>query len=1146
LYIYIYILQIIEQHADPSMSLLTYLREKIRLCGTKSGCNEGGCGSCTVMVSKFDHKKEKIKHYSVNACLTPIGTLHGLAVTTVEGIGSTKTRLHPVQERIAKAHGSQCGFCTPGFVMSMYTLLRNNPEPTMEEIEENLVGNLCRCTGYRPILEGFRTFTKDFRSSGCGRKDCCQLESNKETETCKQEIKQTSILFDPKDFAPYHPSQDLIFPPDLRIQSEQFQSQNLLLKGKKQIFHKTASMEILLKLKHDYPEANLMIGHTMKGIMKYIENDSQYRVLYPVDVPKMTSINITESYVEIGAATTISDNEFFKSFKHSSRRGKDLSIVNTAMKVTLDFPSLKIVSMIVAIGGISKTTIMADKTMSKVVEQTWDENFLETGISLLIEETKSKFTSFDNLAEYKTALVASFFFKFYLFVCEEIHKKFPQLGSPLKLDEADINLPFMKRCTKWMQFFQDVPEDQEKIDPVGRPIPHVSSLKQTTGEATYVDDIPSFENELHAALVLSEKARAKIVSIDPSEALKMEGVEGFFSAKDLTETQNKTGFVFTDEEVFASKEVHHIGQVIGVVVATDKHLARKAAKKVHVSAIEENSVWEPFAIESGNIEKGFENSKHILEGESRIEGQEHFYLETNGHIVIPSEDGEIEIIGSMQGPSCMQDSVSKLLRVQQNRVTCKTKRIGGAFGGKESRSIARPVRSILTRAEDMMMTGGRHPILGQMENRIDNVRILAQCCKTNLSSNSAFRGFGAPQSVFVMESIMSQVAEYLNKSKREVTEKNLYPKTNSVTPFGQELTNVTVRDCWDQVISSSNFEERKNKVNTFNRNNRYKKRGISLMPLKFCVGFPVPFLCQGGALVHIYLDGSVLISHGGAEFGQGLHTKILQIASRVLKIPISRIYIAETNTSKVPNASSTAGSVSSDLYGMAVLDACKKILTTLAPYRNDLPQKTWEEAVSAAYMDRVSLSATGHFRMEGVSEFNFKDGKPASPFIYYSYGASVSEVEINCLTGEHTVLRTDIVMDVGKSLNPAIDIGQIEGAFAQGYGLYTLEQLRYSSSGELLTKGPNGYKIPTLVNIPREFNVTLLRDSVNEHSVYSSKAIGEPPLLMGLSVFLAIREAVKAARKEDKLSIQFDSPATSERIRMACKDWITNKISNKN
>ncbi|KAB7502685.1 Xanthine dehydrogenase/oxidase [Armadillidium nasatum] len=1261
------------------------------------------------MVSKLDQKRGSIRHYSINACLASIGTMHGLAVTTVEGVGSTKTRLHPVQERLAKAHGTQCGFCTPGFVMSMYTLLRNNPEPTMEEIELNLVGNLCRCTGYRPILEGFRTFSKEY---GCGKENCCRLNN---IDTCdknmpRKDLEHTAVLFDPKSFAPYDPTQDLIFPPDL---------QSLLLKRGNVLFHKVASLTELLQLKHDYPEAEVAAGNTMKAFARNTESETPQRILYSADITDLKTVKITDSYVEMGSSLTISDveeevnrivkqgpdskiqnfrsmlemlpwfadrqiknvatlggnvmsyfsisdfncilmaseatlvfrsrdkereikadgeffqrkrdivkpdevivairipfikeNEFFKSLKHSKRRGKDLSVVNAAMKVTLEFPSLKIKSLIMAIGGVSRTTIMADKTMAKAVGLTWDETFLETGISHLIEETRATMVSTNRSPEYKISLIAGFFFKFYFVrLAKRFTKNFPKLGSPLKLDESDIILPFRKMCTKSLQFFQDVPEDQEKIDPVGRPIPHVSALKQTTGEAIYVDDLPSFENELHAALVLSEKAHANIVSIDPSEALKMEGVEGFFSAKDVSDSQNQTGFVDFDEEIFASSKVQFVGQIIGIVVAETQKLARLAARKVVIKyedcpnailsiekAIEENSVWEPFRIQKGNIEKGFENSKHILEGEFRTGGQEHLYLETNGHIVIPSEDGEIEVIGAMQAPSVMQKLIAKFLEVDINRVTCKTKRMGGAFGGKTSRSITcalpvafaavktqRPVRNILTRSEDMILTGGRHPTLtkwkvgfgddGQLHAldvkyylncgyaidlseavlekvvfhadnvyKINNLNILGHCCKTNMAPNTSFRALAMPQVIFVIENIVSQVADYLHKSSIEIREKNMYPKTKYTTHFGQELTNITVRECWDQIISSSNYEERKRAIETFNRHNRYKKRGIAVTPFKYPIGFSLPTLCQGAALIHVYLDGSVLLSHGGVEYGQGLHTKMLQVASRALKIPISKIYIAETNTDKVPNASTTAASAASDLSGMAVLNACTKISTRLAPYRNSTPQKTWEEAVSAAYTDRVPLSATGFYKIPGVTHYDFKEAKPASPYSYYSYGASVSEVEINCLTGEHSVLRADIIMDAGKSINPGIDIGQIEGAFAQGYGLVTLEQLFYSSSGELITKGPNAYKLPCVMNIPREFYVTLLRDSVEERAVYSSKATGEPSVLAGVSVFLAIREAIKAARKEDQLTVPLHSPATSETIRMACEDWITSKVYNK-
>lgn len=332
-------------------------------------------------------------------------------------------------------------------------------------------------------------------------------------------------------------------------------------------------------------------------------------------------------------------------------------------------------------------------------------------------------------------------------------------------------------------------------------------------------------------------------------------------------------------------------------------------------------------------------------------------------------------------------------------------------------------------------------------------------------------------------------------------------------------------------------------VEKFNKLNRWKKRGISLVPTNFGISYTVQFLNQAGALVHVYTDGSVLLSHGGTEMGQGLHTKMIQVAANCLKIPLNKIHIAETGTDKVPNTSATAASCGSDLNGMAILDACTKILKRLEKYRELHPTEDWDSWVSKAYFDRVSLSATGFYSTPDIGyDIEKNEGKA---FNYYTPGAACSEVEIDCLTGDHVVIRTDIVMDLGSSLNPAIDIGQIEGGFMQGYGLFTMEEMIYSPNGTIFSRGPGAYKIPGYGDIPAEFNVSLLTGEPNKRAVYSSKAVGEPPLFLGSSVFFAIKEAIKSARKEENLdeNFTFHSPATSARIRMACQDKITNLFS---
>ncbi|PIO30993.1 hypothetical protein AB205_0063890 [Aquarana catesbeiana] len=576
-------------------------------------------------------------------------------------------------------------------------------------------------------------------------------------------------------------------------------------------------------------------------------------------------------------------------------------------------------------------------------------------------------------------------------------------------------------------------------------------------------------------------------------------------------------------------------------------------------------------MENGNIEKGFQEADHIIEGEIHIGGQEHFYLETNCCIAVPKgEDGEMELFASTQNTTETQAFAAHALGVPSNRIVVRVKRMGGGFGGKESRSsvistvvalaankTGRPVRCMLDRDEDMLITGGRHPYLGRykvgfknsgqvtalevsyylnagnsvdlshavldrslfhMDNayKIPNIRGTGYLCKTNLPSNTAFRGFGGPQAMMVVEAWMSDIAEVCKLPPEHVRKLNMY-KEGDLTHFSQKLEGFNIHRCWDECLRNSLYQERKVAIEKFNRQHRWKKRGIAIIPTKFGISFTLVLLNQAGALVHVYIDGSVLLTHGGTEMGQGLHTKMIQVASKALGIPTSKIHISETSTNTVPNTSPTAASASSDLNGMAIY-------------------------IKAAYEDRVSLSVTGFYKTEGIGYDPIKnEGNPSN---YFSYGVACSEVEIDCLTGDHKNLRTDIVMDVGTSLNPAIDIGQVEGAFVQGIGLFTMEELKYSPEGNLYTRGPGMYKIPAFGDIPAEFNVSLLRDCPNSKAIYSSKAVGEPPLFLSASIFYAIKDAITSARTESGItgSFRLDSPATPERIRNACVDQFTKLV----
>ena len=424
---------------------------------------------------------------------------------------------------------------------------------------------------------------------------------------------------------------------------------------------------------------------------------------------------------------------------------------------------------------------------------------------------------------------------------------------------------------------------------------------------------------------------------------------------------------------------------------------------------------------------------------------------------------------------------------------------------------------------------------------IPNVHVRGRLAKTNTVSNTAFRGFGGPQGMFIGETYMEEIADHLSIPVERLREINMY-KPHEITHFNQELKDWHVPLMYQQVLDGADYAERRKAVEQFNHEHKWKKRGLAIIPTKFGISFTAIFLNQAGALVHLYHDGSVLVAHGGTEMGQGLHTKMTMIAAQALGVPLSDVFISETATNTVANTSSTAASASSDLNGYAIFNACEQLNERLKPYKEKLGKDAkMKDLVHAAYFDRVNLSANGFYK---TPDIGYMWGpNTGQMFYYFTQGVTAAEVEIDTLTGDWTCLRADIKMDVGRSINPAIDYGQIEGAFVQGQGLFTTEEsLWHRASGQLFTKGPGTYKIPGFRDIPQVFNVSLLKDVEweNLRTIQRSRGVGEPPLFMGSSVFFAIRDALKAARKqygvEDVLQLQ--SPATPERIRVSCADPI--------
>uniref|UniRef100_A0A336MDC5 Xanthine dehydrogenase n=1 Tax=Culicoides sonorensis TaxID=179676 RepID=A0A336MDC5_CULSO len=1309
--------KVVDPTPDPEQILLSYLREKLFLTGTKLGCAEGGCGACTVMVSKFDVKTNSVVHCAVNACLTPVCAMHGMAVVTVEGIGSTKTKLHPVQERIAKAHGSQCGFCTPGIVMSMYALLRSKPAPTMKDMEIAFQGNLCRCTGYRPIIEGYRTFTTDGGACGMGEK-CCKLQNGNGCNNDNDD--DGNKLFEPSKFLPLDPSQEPIFPPELK-QFRKLDADSIIFAGPRVTWYRPTTLDDLLRVKKAYPHTKIIVGNTEVGVEIKFKNLHYPVFANPILVPELTTITKTAQGIKIGSAVTlveaeaflqneisespehetriykaiidmmhyfagkqirnvasiggnimtgspISDlnplftaagielevksldrglrkvnmgpgfftgyrkniiehdetlvslhipkttkNQYFYAYKQAKRRDDDIAIVNGAFNVTFEDGTNIVRKAAFSYGGMAPTTVLAMKTAEYFVGKPWNEETIAKAVDLLDEDMPLSPGAPGGMILYRRTLTGSLLFKAFLKIYGRLSEILPK-HPKLKKNEETGGETFHTLTPKSTQLFEKRITDGD-FDSIGTPKVHVSAFKQVTGEAIYLDDIPRMENELYVGFVLSTKAHAKIINVDPSEALKQPGVEAFFSAKDIKDRgRNQVGPVFHDEFLFAEDIVTSVGQTIGVIVADTQTHAQRAAKLVKVTyedlspiivTIEDAIKYKSFhtekprVISKGDLEQAFCAADHIYDGEVRMGGQEHFYLETQASLAVPRDSDELEVFCSSQHPTEIQKLVSHVLGIPIAKVSTRVKRLGGGFGGKESRGalvalpcafaaykLRRPVRCMLDRDEDMAMTGTRHPFLfkyrvactndGKITGclvkiyqnagysidlsisvleramfhfhnvyKIPNVYVEGWSCKTNLPSNTAFRGFGGPQGMFLGEHIARKVAFLTKKDYTEIVKLNII-REGDATHYNMKYINCNVERCWDECMQNSNFIQRRKEVEEFNKQNRWRKRGITMVPTGFGIAFTAVFLNQSGALVHIYTDGSVLLSHGGTEMGQGLHTKMIQVASKTLGIPVEKIHVAETATDKVPNTSATAASAGSDLNGMAVLNACNIINQRLAPYKEKFPQEKWESWISKAYMDRVSLSATGFYATPDIG-YSF-DTNSGNPFNYFVYGAACAEVEIDVLTGDHQVRRVDIVMDLGSSLNPAIDIGQIEGGFIQGYGLFTLEEMIYSPQGQIYSKGPGMYKLPGFADIPGEFNVSLLTGAPNPRAVYSSKAVGEPPLFLASSVFFALKEAISSARKDEHCDDHYGwfdvaSPLTAARIRLACMDYFTKEFS---
>jgi xanthine dehydrogenase molybdopterin binding subunit/xanthine dehydrogenase small subunit len=1220
---------------SPNTTLLDWLRGN-GLTGSKEGCAEGDCGACSVAIIDLDTRGEHT-YRAINSCLVPLVLMAGREILTVEGVADGN--LHPVQQAMVNNHGSQCGYCTPGFVMSLFEGYYRKDLKTCAQLDEQLAGNLCRCTGYRPInaaaVEAFG----------------CKIDNDPfEVPLKNGPINLGSVRYALND----------------------------------ETFLRPTSMAELFSFMAEYPEARLIAGATELGL-DISKRFRKFPALISIEaVPELTRIDKTEKEWRVGGAATLTaiqdqlgpefpalaemlylfgsrqirnratmggnlvtaspigdsapvllaldasvvlasvagertlalENFFVgyrktalepgevlkkiliprgtkrrtRFYKVTKRREMDISTVAGCFTIELNGKQI-IKHARLAYGGVALTPVRARKTEEALVGKKWDAETLRS----ILPTLESEFTPISDVRgskSYRQRLISSLFERFF-------HDD----------DKASQDEPIEFRSPQ-----------------TDRSLPHESGHKHVTGEAIYVDDAPVGEEMLEVWPICSPHARAKILRRDISAAKNMPAIKTVLVAEDVPGL-NDVGAVRHDEILFADREISYHGQIVALVVGETQEACRAAAEKVVIEyqplpaiftiqdAIDQKSFHtEANHIERGDFERGFADSPCKLEGEFAIGGQDHFYLETQAGWAERGEDGTVFVCSSTQHPSEVQHIVAHLLALPMHSVVVQCPRMGGGFGGKETQAAifaglaalaasktGRKVRVRLNRDQDMMITGKRHPFLAKfavgydregllLAAKIDiysnggwtldlsravtdravfhldngyyipNVQFKGFVAKTNLASNTAFRGFGGPQGMLTIEEILDRVARDLGLSPEVVRGKNLYHGSGATntTHYGQEIENNRLQRIWKELIEKSDFDSRRKNLIEWNSKSRHRKRGIAITPVKFGISFTTTHLNQAGALMLLYQDGTAQVNHGGTEMGQGVHTNIAVVAARELGLSIDRVRVMPTQTDKVPNTSATAASCGTDLNGAAVKNACDTLRARLLPFaiemlgeKNgrapaedkvrffdnqfcdaDLPDSvlSFAELVQRAYFNRTSLSATGYYKTPQI--YFDREAGQGRPFHYFAVGAAVSEVEIDGFSGMTQVTRVDILHDAGDVINAGVARGQVEGGFVQGMGWLTAEELIWDTDGKLLTHSPDTYKIPAVGDTPKIFNVEFLSEAAQPDVIHGSKAVGEPPLMLAISVREAIRDGI-AAFGQPGGQVLLSTPATPEAIFMA-------------
>ncbi|XP_025155411.1 xanthine dehydrogenase/oxidase isoform X3 [Harpegnathos saltator] len=1222
-------------------SLNVYIRDYAKLRGTKAMCHEGGCGAC-IVAAEIDGQT-----MAVNSCLIPVLICNGWVVHTIEGLGNKKQGYHTIQATLAEKNGSQCGYCSPGMVMNLYSLTKNK-KLTMQQIENSFGSNICRCTGYRPILEAFKGYASDAPPSL--KKSIRDIEDLYKIKTCPESglpctrkcadnklqagvpldiklddaeffkvysIENLFAIFQQKPKATYmlHGGNtahgvyraakcdvyiDVNDIPDLRRIEKTHDTLtlggNVSLTTAMETFEKYSSESGFKHLRHlahhidliaSVPvrnmgsiAGNLMIKHAhhefpsdlflmletagtqlhiLDGpgrkhnlmLLDFLNTDMRHKVIYSVVLPRL------------------SDEYEYRSYKIMPRAQNAHAHVNAGFLFKLDGGGKVLEKPNIIFGGINEHFLHAKTTEQLLVgKRIFDKQVLKSALETLHNELQPDHVLPDYSPKFRRTLAMGLFYKFLLSIKpDEVNAKFRSGGTILS-----------REVSSGVQDF----DTDKKIWPLNKPTVKLEAIHQTSGEAQYCNDLPPFPGEVFCAFVHTNIGNGKIESVDPSKALKMKGVIAFYSAKDVPgknlciAAASQEIMLSQDEILFAEKDVLYAGQPIGVIVAETHNLANEAAKLVEVkysdSLKKKPIVSIDDAIAAKDETRFLKNGekvakrkgtdiKHVIKGVFECGSQYHYTMETQSCVCIPVEDG-MDIYPATQWIDLIQVSIAQCLDVKNNSINISVKRIGGGYGAKISRNMQvacacalvchklnRPARFVLSIESNIMSAGKRCASRQEYEVGVDDngviqylnsnswsnsgcsfnephsflvVHHMESCytsdtwtcngydTRTDLPSNTFCRAPGSTEAMAMIEHIMEHIARVTKKDPVQVRLLNMQSEHKSVLE-------TMIKD----LTKSADYEMRKRVVETFNNENRWKKKGIALVTMQY----PLFYYGQFNAVVSICArDGTVCVTHGGIECGQGINTKVAQVVAYTLGIDLSLVSVKTTNNILTPNNSVTGGSVTSESSAMAARIACQQLLDRLEPIKKEMKDPSWPELVLQAHLKDVDLCARNMLV------------PPKDLQGYAIYGVTIAEVEVDMLTGQHVVNRVDLTEDVGISLNPEVDIGQIEGAFVMGMGYWTSEDLVYDpKTGSLLTNRTWNYKPPGAKDIPVDFRVSFRKNAANKFGVLRSKATGEPPLCMTCVIPFAIRKALDSARADSgntDVWYRLDGPLTTERILM--------------